>query len=239
MNNNPLISEFFSVDEIIRDDNELTVYSLYVIANFAKDLFRKKIEELDQENKFIRISKKEGIPKEVIDKAKELYKVVFKDKLAQLDDIKRKWREEHPEYYRMQPCLKPSYLLLNPINENLDPTFYELIDSMTLKEAVDAYKSVNQFLKSIPNKDLDPYCTELRPMLNYEYKDKYDDMIAQAHKDLDLIPQSEWIESLPIPISIVESKRLALDRQPAESDKYWVMTKSMFKQAILKTINKT
>lgn len=87
------------------DDNELNVYSLYVLANYAKKLFREEIERLDKDNTYIKITIKEGIPKEIIDKAKELYQLMFSDKIEELNKIKKEWKILNSHYYREQPSL--------------------------------------------------------------------------------------------------------------------------------------
>ena len=176
-----------------------TSYIEYLTAKFAVDFFKNKILELDNDEIYTRNN-----IKTIVDP--EYYKSdewISKDE--KLNQEKLNWKDLHKNYYREQPCL--------PSSSDLE-IFIPNIEIVDCQNAVQGYKASNEFLKSIPNSDLDQFCTEIQIKLNYEHKEEYDKFVEEMKKKLK-IPSKEYLmENHSIEIS---KKRLALNRAHSET----------------------
>ena len=205
------------------EDNKRTPYFNYVFANAAKEYFKNKIDQYDKEGTFMRRTEVEGIRTEVIDKAKALYRAIFKNQLEKIDAEKENWKKEHADYYRQQTCLpSSSYVqtIIDEINNELDSRLkkFESDDINDLLDfAIQGYKAANEMLKNIPNSDLDKYCTEIRPMLNIEHKEDWTNFTASLPEKYGIPTEEEYIESIHLPVETIVKKRLSLNRKPCEN----------------------
>ena len=190
-----------------------SVYFKYIIANFAKEFFKAQIEELDINNEYIKKSEVQDFDPAEIKAFKE--SEVYQCKMQMVESELKIWREEHREYYRMQLSLESSSVY-SKYCENVK--LYDLIDLaeyldpiIKLNIAIQGYKAANEILKSISNEDLTPYCTELKPMLNYEYKPEYNKINNQLKTKYE-VPSDEEIKST-LSIKTIIKKRLSLNRE--------------------------
>lgn len=177
----------------------MNTYFKYISANFAKDFFKKQIEKLDKENVYFRKAETQDIDPKDFENEKNKYK----DKMKKVEEELKIWRENHKKYYRMQPSL--------PTSSIYSDFCLKEIDDLTLEEAIQGYKAANEILKTIKNEDLNQYCTELKPMLNYEYKEEYKLEVERLKRLYD-IPSDEEIKA-SLPIKTIIKTRLCLDRQ--------------------------
>lgn len=207
-------------------------YMAYVFANLAKEWFQQQIERLDKKNDVIRLSEGFGVPPAVVEKAKALYAEVFRVKIVELESMKKKWAESNSSFYRQQPCLPSSKEYGDAFRSHMG--LVELESEITLDQAVQGYKAASEVLKGISNESLDPYCTEVRPMLNNEHREEYNGAVMKFHGELGLPLQDEWIASLPLLEEKFPKKRLSLDRKPAETYEHLGALHGVFCQAVLK-----
>ena len=198
----PMSENFDSnIFEQINAQLHTTVYFKYIAASYAKDFFKNKIQELDQDNTYMRVREVEDVDPETFEKAKEDYKINFAKLIVLANAEIHKWQEDHNSYYRMQPSLPSSSKYAYLFDLDLD---------VTLEEAIQGYKSANEALKSIDNSQLDKYCTELKPMLNYEHRDEYEKFKKEIYTKYGLLSDSEIKETLK-KVKIFKT-RLSLDR---------------------------
>lgn len=187
--------------------NKTDFYTKYVIANFAKEFFKSKIKELDVNHEYNRIT---GcvmeVAREDVDKWKE--ENISEETKAKYESLLKEWRDEHKDYYRMQPCLPSSenFAKFEPEEKNFE--------GLTLNDAIQGYKAANETLKTIKNSDLDEYCIEIKPMLNYEHRQEYNDFVASLKSKLG-IPTDDEIKRL-LPEKEITKYRISLDRKPCE-----------------------
>lgn len=183
-----------------------TTYFKYLAANFAKDFFKRKIDSLDNEHLFMRQNVVEDVDPKVFETAKSEYYEKYSEFITLADNEKKKWRDDHKHFYRMQPSLPSSAQYADLFNFDFE---------MSLEEAVQGYKSAHETLKLIENSDLDKWCTELKPMLNYEHRDEYNKAMDEINKKFNILSDIEIKKKLPI--TKVTKKRLSLNRQKCEN----------------------
>lgn len=185
----------------------MNIYEKYVTANKAKEFFKQLIIKLDESHKYYKISSEPVYY--VSEEDLEKYKIENYEREIQLikNEIKE-WRAEHKDYYRIQPCLPSScwidHIILSINTDNIN---------ITLEEAVQGYKKANEELKKIQNSDLDEYCTETKPMLNYEHKEEYNKFVSSLYEKYNVPTDSKLKEILPKTI-VKNPGRLSLDRSP-------------------------
>lgn len=199
------------MNNLLFENGEETVYLQYISANFAKNYFKSKIEELDVTNIYVSSKEILGISETDFEEAKEKYD----DKKKLMDEKLKTWKEEHIEYYRVQTCLPTSseYSICIPdislINDSLE-------HEITLYDAVQGYKCANAILKLIKNSDLDKYCIDNKLMINKEHSEEYK-KIKQQYKEQFNIPSDEEIKST-LTEKLITKTRLCLNRLPAENN---------------------
>ena len=190
-----------------------TPYLKYLVANYFKDFFKNAINILDLNNDFMHIRYEEDVTKEDFLKAKEEYYNRNIESFEKFKKEKENFYNEHKDYYRIQPCLPPSSNY-NFLFDYLNNNFNTIIENLTLENCIQGYKASNEILKSIDNKDLDKYCTEAKPMLNYEHRDEYNNFIDSLYKKYNLLTDSEIKESCPK--NRIKKTRLSLNRSKCE-----------------------
>lgn len=178
------------------------IYFKYLIANDAKKFFKAKISSLDVDHNFMR----ENIVEDVDPNSFEIAKLKYYEKNSEAirlaNEEKEKWKDEHKHFYRMQPSLPSSVKYSNLFNFDIN---------LSLNEAIQGYKLANEVLKSINNSNLDPWCTELKPMLNYEHRDEYNKAMENINKKFNILSDKEIKKTLPL-VKVTKT-RLSLDRQ--------------------------
>lgn len=181
-----------------------SAYSEYLLGNWAVEFFKDKIQKLDVENIYNRKSETLGMdPKDV--KAFKL-SPEYCDKEAQWKILMKEWQMDHQNYYRTQPCLPSSPLLDN---------FTLSYPDISLEEAIQGYKAAKELLKSISNESLNPYCVEMRPMLNAEHREEYQKYSNMIKKKIGM-PTDEEINSM-LPEKKCIKYRLSLNRQKSDN----------------------
>ncbi len=201
---------------IVKDGKaEITPYLSYVITNFAKDFFKRKIALTDVSGVFYRKTVVKGVEKEAVDA--ELSR--FATELEELEARKLQWRVDNPDYYRQQVCL-PSSEGLRIYIPNVEDLHFDLDD------CIQGYKNANSMCASFGS-SLDRYCTEKRPMLNLEHKPEYDAFVESQREALGIPTRTELEAELPK--TDVVKARLCLDRTKATN----IKSASVFTQAFL------
>lgn len=192
-----------------------TRYIEYVTAKFAVNFFKNKILELDNNETFTKNNIKIIIDPEYY----ESNEWISKDE--KLKQEKLNWKDLHKSYYREQSCL--------PSSSDLEIFIPDIVIT-DCANAVQGYKASNEFFKSIPNSDLDKFCTETQIKLNYEHKEEYDKFVEETKKKLG-IPSKEFLmKNHSIEIS---KKRLSLNRAHSETSEYF----DLFMKEFLNNLN--
>lgn len=181
-----------------------TDYLKYILAKSFKDLFGNAIKAMDHGEKFTRKTVKMSYNTEM---AKRLIKEQeTKPEWTIAVDRMQEWKENHKDWYRMQPCLPSSAEILQFL-----PTLSDL--SLSLDEAVLCYKAARTAEKTLNGSNLDKFCIELKPMLNCEHRNDWANFKNDLYAELNLLQMNEINQLCKIE---VESSRLCLDRQDAE-----------------------
>lgn len=198
--------------------NQTNPYALYVVSNWAHDLFKDLLKEKDLKNEYFRLSYVEGADPEEVKKYTEEYNSVYESLLQELEEHKHTWQQEHMEYYRIQACLPSSQQYLQSIEPHWEELKGDLAD---INLIMNAYKAANESLKSVPNSSLDIFCVENRPMLNIEHKPKYEEFVNWMMKSMQLPTLQEYLEQKNIKTVQVKKTRLSLNRQKCEDSQYF------------------
>lgn len=195
-----------------------TSYFKYVAVNFMKEYFKDLIQSLDTNHDYFKLSTVTGIDPNEFNALKDNYHKEHADVFKLIEEDKKAWREEHKDFYRIQPSLPSSnkykeiflnsdfFVNLKNINSN---------DNITLDEAIQGYKYSNELLKTISNESLDRFCTELKPMLNYEHKSEYNEAVIEITHKHGLLTDQELKETLKE--TTFTKTRLSLNRQKSNN----------------------
>lgn len=193
----------------IGDELRSTPYFTYIAASQAKEAFKNLIKKLDVFNQFFKQSIAEDVDPDAFEKAKKEWKSKNADRIALAEAAKDQWRAENSHLYRMQPSL--------PSSSQYDNLFDFAIEGLSLDEAIQGYKSANEALKIVDGPDLDPYCIELKPMLNSEHKPVYDAAMEEINKKYEILTDREIKATLPL-VNVVKT-RLSLSREKSQNVK--------------------
>lgn len=186
----------------------------YSFAKFVKKFAREKIDELDKDLTFTAVSEK------IVESPDCKYNEVFKDKIEKLSTAKKEWGDSHPDYFRKQVSLPPSYLYKQIFSEY--KTEIEVwIDgdvndpeNNPLDNAVQLYKMANEVIKSYDNSDaLDKFCVFEKTMINREHIEEQNEFVSLKMKELELPTKEEFIAEHGVK---AKAKRLKLNRKPSE-----------------------
>lgn len=206
---NPLeleINKFKGYDKNIFEEKGdkliTTVYFKYIAANYAKELFKNKIIELDKENIYTKVNEVEDVDLKLFQITKLQYEESNAKNIALANAEKDQWKHEHLHYYRIQPSLPTSTIYKH---------LFVLPDNLSLDDAVQGYKLCNEILKSIDNSELDKYCIETKLMLNYEYRDEYRKAMDEIDDKYGILTDSKIKEKLPK--VKVNKVRISMNRQ--------------------------
>lgn len=207
--------------------NENNMYLKYIIATFAKEFFKDQIKNLDKEHKYNRVSIKQGVSKESIQKFKDEH--FSKKDFENFKEESKNIKEIHPEIYRIQTCLpssnilndfKPTILALDIVDNHSD-NYSE--NTINIENYIQGYKGSNEILKSIENKSLDEFCTETIYMIKNDMRDVYNKIKLELLHKYHLLSDDE-IKNL-LPLENVESYRISLNREKCKDftflDKYY------------------
>lgn len=194
-----------------------TPYLRYILFNYTKDFFKRAISILDINNDYLKVRYEEDVDSEYFKTIKNNYYNENIKAFQKIEKEKKSWMENHMDFYRMQPCL-PSKSNYNFLFKKLENNFDLIVSKMTLTEAIQGYKASNEQLKTIENKDLDKYCSESKPMLNYEHRDEYNTAIKEIYKKYNIMTDDELRESCSK--TNVKKTRLSLDRSKCKDFSY-------------------
>lgn len=226
---NPLLYEErrITVDGIEDKIIVPTIYYRYIIAKFCKEFFKNTINYFDiGKNEYFKESFKEGI------NDNEYQRKLLKYTEENLDDINKiyqeleDWKNNHLDYYRSQPSLPDSSIIINNFIPNGDLSKFDYAkfvseNNISVEDAINMYKSCNEFLKFInesnPN-PLDKYCVVNKLMLNYEHRNEYNEFKSNLYKRYNILSPEELKASLPI--RKIRKTRLSLNRQKADLEVY-------------------
>ena len=194
-----------------------TAYFKYIAANFTKDFFKNLIQKLDTNHEYVKQSEVLGINQDDFDKLKYQYHKDNAETFKLIEKEQEQWKEDHKDFYRLQPSL-PSSSKYKELFLNVD--FFlseeELNNlNISLEDAIQGYKFSNEILKTIDNKSLDKFCTEIKPMLNYEHRNKYTEAMTNIIHNHGLLTDNELKETME-ETTIIKS-RLSLNRQKSTS----------------------
>lgn len=220
-----------SLDILLDSENHLTIYFKYVMLNALSDFCNEVIKRFHTENdSYVAVTYKQGIPDYVKENAKEIYRYKFHDDLERVKNSLNDWKKEHLDYYREQVSLPSSEKLYDLLLKMYVKNFIKhSVSVFNLDQYVLFYKETKAALRCISNHDLDPYCTETRLMLNIEHKAEYNEFKSSL---MDRIPsEQEFIDSLDLPVTDIKYMRLTLDR------KYPEQLSDIFCDSLHKSVN--
>lgn len=201
------MAKFFMVDQ-----NGLTPFGAYTFGNIAKEWFKQQMEQLDADGLFVKRQVVEGIPNEIKEKFKSIYKQIFAQKLEAEKQFRDKLHVQHPEWFRNQVSLPSS----NVIKTAALAILAKESEQITINDAVQGYKASNELLKSIPNDALTPYCVETKIMLNMEHRDEWNAEMKAFKLDAMLPSFEEWLDRLNYPTGDITNSRISLNRAKCE-----------------------
>lgn len=213
------------IKELLIENDCNNPYFLYITANQANEFFKHKIKENDLDHKFYHVNTKLEVS---MDRINNYKKENFKSELESIENEKKNWRDKHLSYYRIQKCLPSISDDIVPLSMSLN----DLINFEDINMYIQGYKASSEILKGIDNSSLDKYCTDSKPMLNYEYRDNYNNFINELNKKYK-IPSNEEIASILEPIN--ETKfRLCLDRSKCYNFDFYNRYIELIKDKIIK-----
>ena len=192
-----------NIKEFLLENNCDNPYFNYILLNQASEFFKHKIKKNDTNNLYYRMTTKLEVSTDRINAFKEEN---FASELKSIEEDKKNWRDKHLSFYRIQKCLLS-------ISDDIVPLSISLNDSINFEDLnlyIQGYKAANQKLKEINNSDLDKYCIDSKPMLNYEHKEEYNNFVNELYSKYN-IPSNEEIREQLEPKNEIKY-RLCLDR---------------------------
>ena len=220
-NKNINIENFLNID-ICNDnlknyitDGKSNLLFKYTFLSLANDFFLNRIKLIDKEHKYNRIiGKTSKIPDNIKTLSHKLYEeyinTYYNNYFNNLNSYKKTIKDRHPDWYRDQPCLPktPDFLI-----SNIDSLLYS--SNFSLDDSIQGYKYSKELLKEITNEDLTPFCTDIKRMLNYEFRDLYNEEVNNYINSLEItIPtEMEFLKNINLKEIEVDKTRLCLNRE--------------------------
>ena len=215
-----ITTEFPNGLKLYDENNHPNILSTYIMANTASDLFLNNLKEKDIDHKYNKITGEAEVFSDDLSKtAEKLYELMirdgFPDYINEIESKKLELKQSHPEWWREQVCLPNTsfiykdYKIINLLNN--------IIKNLSIEECIQGYKASKEILKFISNDELTPFCIDSKIMLNYEFKEEYDNELNKIKERYNIPNKKEWIESLKLPKIKINKTRLCLDRQPCNN----------------------